>query len=245
MKITFEKILWGIFFILVISSFIAPFANAALNVGALAADITYKQNQLVDLKYPCINNGTYCLDTAECNITVFMPDTSVLVNNLAMTNNIAWHNYTLNPAETNVTGTYQAQMICQDGENGYSTFNFDITSSGYESENNSLAVIIGLGMIMIMFLLASYLWNEKQLIIKSAFIILSMLTALIISQSIIQMADFSQSGAFLTSMLKTENTLLITMIVFLIAYIFIYIMIQLFKQLKEIKNAKLKSQFEE
>jgi len=48
-----------------------------------------------------------------------------------MQNQVAYHNYTLNASFTNITGTYEATVVCNDGaNNGFETFFFLITPNG-------------------------------------------------------------------------------------------------------------------
>ena len=104
-----------------------------LSFQVLAEDI-YKQNNEIDLKISCINENTksYCSSTSICNITIYNPDSSLIVSNAIMQNQIAFHNYTLNSSYTNQKGNYAGNVFCVDGSNSQTQdFNFLITPSGY------------------------------------------------------------------------------------------------------------------
>ncbi len=38
--------------------------------SAIDSEYTFKQNTQVDLKRPCISNGTWCSGSSVCNITI-------------------------------------------------------------------------------------------------------------------------------------------------------------------------------
>ena len=87
-----------------------------LSFQVLAEDI-YKQNNEIDLKISCINENTksYCSSTSICNITIYNPDSSLIVSNAIMQNQIAFHNYTLNSSYTNQKGNYAGNVFCVEG----------------------------------------------------------------------------------------------------------------------------------
>lgn len=85
----------------------------------------------LDVKEQCFNNGTYCAPTAQCNITIFYPNQTTLINNQPMTNSTAVHNFTLSGLEVESLGLYQVAAICRDGAvEGADTFFFRITPTG-------------------------------------------------------------------------------------------------------------------
>jgi hypothetical protein len=121
---------------------------------ATAEDLVFKQGQIVDLKIPCINNGTYCSSSAVCYITISKPDGVLLVNNQTMDNMGAYNNYTLDGNQTQFIGSYPTLVVCEDGGwNGYSSFSFEITSTGSKSElANNIFLIIVFAIAFVMFL---------------------------------------------------------------------------------------------
>jgi len=119
-------------------------------ISIVSAQQVYQQGTEVDLKVPCFNNNTYCSDTTTCNITIIQFDGEVIVDNLLMTNNTAYHNYTLNTTETENVGEYRVSVICNDGGLlGKSTFEYIITPTG-KSITTSSAIVQGL-ILLLMF----------------------------------------------------------------------------------------------
>jgi len=70
----------------------------------------YPEDSNVDLKVPCYNNNTYCSAASVCNITIIEFDGDILVDNIQMTQNTAYHNYTLNTTQTAESGTFYLQL---------------------------------------------------------------------------------------------------------------------------------------
>lgn len=98
------------------------------------AEDIYKQNKEIDLKISCINQNTksYCSIDSECNITIYNPDSSLIISNRVMQNQISFHNYTLNSTYTNQNGNYAGNVLCVDGSNSQTQdFSFLVTPSGY------------------------------------------------------------------------------------------------------------------
>lgn len=92
-----------------------------------------EQDTEIDIKEPCFNNATYCSSTATCNLTILDPNHNILINNIQMQNQNAYHNFTLNTSATNPLGVYEATVMCMDGTgNGFDTFYFKITPNGQE-----------------------------------------------------------------------------------------------------------------
>jgi len=117
----------------------------SFNVLASNSDYVYEQGKSLDLKRPCFSNGTFCSGSAVCNITILNPDSSILVNNEAMTNQISFHNYSLSSSQMQNLGIFNVIMSCTDGSlSGSETFNFQITPMGSNS---------ALGFFIIIFLL--------------------------------------------------------------------------------------------
>jgi len=113
-------------------------------ISLVSAQQVYPAETEVDLKVPCYNNNTYCTSSSVCNLTVITFDGTLLLNNVLMTQNTAYHNYTLNVSDTEKTGEYRASIVCDDGGVlGYSTFPYIITPTG-KSTTVSSAIVQGL-----------------------------------------------------------------------------------------------------
>ena len=98
----------------------------------------YSKGTNVDLKVPCYNNNTYCSSASTCNITIISFDGSALINNKKMTQNTAYHNYTLNTTQTTNSGEYTTTVVCSDnGDFGNFVYTFIITPTGKASSTSS------------------------------------------------------------------------------------------------------------
>lgn len=112
----------------------AVFLMFFYSVSALD-DAIFIQENPVDIKQTCHNNGTLCSGSALCNITVFDPNEKVLADNQQMTQSatLAYFNYTLTANNTERVGTYCHEVTCTDINPSSSNFArecFKITSSG-------------------------------------------------------------------------------------------------------------------
>ena len=120
-----------------------------------ASDLTYKKGSIIDIKIPCINNGSSCSGGATCSLTINDPDGLNVVKDGSMTNNLQYFNYTLDSNQTQKLGIYQYLALCQDSSiNGYSIDNFEITSTGASNEFlNDIALFIFIIFAVILFIL--------------------------------------------------------------------------------------------
>jgi|TARA_Y100000310_G_scaffold339572_1_gene432644 hypothetical protein len=126
--------------------------------SVFGADLYYKKGDTIDLKVPCINNGSACSGTAECNVTVTYPNGTNFVNNQLMTNGGTYHNYTL--SDTSVSGEYQTTVFCNDSAvTGYSTYNFEINNIGVAKNDMQLMGVY----VVIIAMVAAYLFSAFKL----------------------------------------------------------------------------------
>ena len=126
-------------------------------IPMICATPTYKQNTVLDLKVPCINNGTSCSSSALCNTTIINPEGNLIVNNQEMSRNLSTFNYTLTPTQTFILGQYEFLVTCTDGtDSAASDLTFKITPSGFMENSFFLIVIVILsaGVIILGFRLA-------------------------------------------------------------------------------------------
>jgi len=139
-----KKILFGAVILLIVSS--------------LCLGLIFKQDKVADIKVPCFNNNSYCSVDAQCNITISYPNGTILVDNGIMTNNISFHNYTLNTNLTSLNGDYSTSIVCNDvSNNGFSTFTFKITPSGTEpSTAQGIVYLILIAIAIILLLLCVF-----------------------------------------------------------------------------------------
>lgn len=130
------------------------FLFSILLINAVDSNYIFKQGSQIDIKRPCVNNGTYCSISSICNATVIYPNSTLLINNKQMQNQVSFHNYTLNSSLVS-NGEYETIIICTDGtSNTFETFFFEVNPTGIRSTDQrqtatsrALYVIFGLAII--------------------------------------------------------------------------------------------------
>ena len=207
----------------------------------MASAITYKQSTDQDLKYPCINNGTYCSGSAVCNITIFSPINDVIINNSLMTNEFAWHNYTLNTTQTDTLGVHQVAIVCNDtGSTGYSTFEYKITKSGDEmSSSDILPVIIAMFGVIVVFIIVSIALSKNHPVIS---IVLTLVSIFLLNPALqfanLAIENMSLDERIEQAMLSFQQIL--PLICYgIVVYVIVYILIQVLQSFEMKKKARL------
>ena len=140
---------------------------------SLTSGLSFKQNDVVDLKIVCINAG-FCTASSQCNMSVFNPAELVLLNGVEGTqsSNLAFHNFTLNTTDTSRFGDYRAGGFCVDGSvTNVIDFQFEITADGLPSQQFPVQfAVILLGFLLV----ATGLMIERLRLFKHAGSILIM-----------------------------------------------------------------------
>jgi len=110
---------------------------------------SYPQGEDYEFAVICFSNG-YCSGAGVCNATVFYPNNSLLLDNVGMTNNINYYNYTINGSQLNQLGVYDVKGFCSDAGNTQEIdFTFSITPNG---EDQSLMTVLVQAFIICLFL---------------------------------------------------------------------------------------------
>lgn len=122
-------------------------------VVAIDPTYIYKTGEVIDFKHPCFNNGTYCSSSSRCNMTwVQTPTGDVFLDNVLLTNNGAYHNYTF-ASSTVDAGVYAISMICEDsGLLGAEAFYVQLTPSGQTGGQigiQILMILLSYGVIIV------------------------------------------------------------------------------------------------
>ena len=109
-------------------------------------ELYYKIDDTIDINVPCFNNGVFCSNNTNCNISINDPYSTNLVNNQLMTNGGSFHNYTFNPT---MLGDYQTVVSCMDtSDNASTTFTFQVNNIGRKIDN-FLGIVIFLVILVI------------------------------------------------------------------------------------------------
>jgi len=137
-------------------------------ISNVSATQTFQKGEIIDLKIPCFNNRTYCAGSSSCSITVNYPNGSTMVSNQSMTNSNSYHNYTL--PNSDVIGTYFCSVVCLEGAcSGYSTFTFDITTTGFAGEGTMNYIFFIVVLFSFVLLFFGLRHGDAILIILSSF----------------------------------------------------------------------------
>lgn len=130
-----------------------------LFVGLVSAtpSFTFKQYNTINLKIPCYDsNNSLCAITTVCKISVGNPLQQYIVTGetmASMGNGI--YNYSVAGSNLSILGEYPTTVSCTDvyGENGFSSFSFEVTPSGVTKTLGFyfLIIIISAGLIILGF----------------------------------------------------------------------------------------------
>lgn len=138
--------------------FLFSFSFVIADINTPFVEDVFKVNEIIRYTKPCINNGTYCSTTSQCNFTFYNRDNSILINNqegASVGNNSAslWE-YNITRTET---GLYKVDMCCEDGINikGCETLYYQISGDGFNASLGFYVLIIAIsfGIIILGFYL--------------------------------------------------------------------------------------------
>lgn len=135
------------------------------------APLIFQSNQPYNVKIPCVNNGTYCSNSAVCNLTVIYQDGSTIIQNGIMNNQGTYFNYTVN-VNLSQLGDYRGTMNCIDnGLGGIKTFSYSLTSTGDNSNWSFWLILAFFSLILV--IIAMYSGNEYMMFIASGAILVT------------------------------------------------------------------------
>lgn len=120
---------------------------------------TFKKNADIDLKISCFDIANDLCNTAvSCALTVHYPNLTGLYSNVSMTQsaNLDYFNYTLTGLSQ--TGEYPTIVRCIGNTTGFSTFTFEVTSTGrpaYSILDNPVLILFGI-MALVLIAMGAY-----------------------------------------------------------------------------------------
>ncbi len=130
---------YKLIFLLALAILVLPMASAQ------SQDIifTFEADTEIDIKIPCFDNGTFCASSTQCNASITYPNQSILIDNIAMTNQVSFHNVTLNTTQTSKSGEYFTWIVCTDAAiSGEETFFFEINPTGIRPTDQRTGIIV-------------------------------------------------------------------------------------------------------
>lgn len=117
-------------------------------VSAVDSTLFFRNSEEVELRRECFNDGDVCDATFGCSLTVYNPNSSVLVDNVSMVRGMEYYNYNVSAITEN--GQYRSRMTCTDGtDSGSEIFYFSVTPTGDDGDYN-LFLIMGLGALVLL-----------------------------------------------------------------------------------------------
>lgn len=195
---------------------VLPMASATISDFGI-----HKQGTNITLYQVC-SNCTYN------NITVITPNSSIVVSNELMLKADYQYTYILNASKTLELGQYKVHGMGDD--NGIATFwsyTFDITKTGFSSQNtNFMLLLIALFVTIAILLTIAFILGEGHAIISIAFAGIGFF----LLNVVLQVANMAVSNNYIdsgmTGMIETVQKLLTWMDYALIVYIIVYVMIK-------------------
>jgi hypothetical protein len=150
--------------------YIIPFLFLMLLIPTASAGSfngVFKQLDSVTLPQVCDNGKQPC---GWCNITTIKnPDTSIIIQNVAMTQSVSDFRYTLGAGNTSLLGVYYVNGICGNGIDIKSfTYSFKVVPS--EGADNNTTTFIILGVVAVIILLLSFIMHNYIFSILSGFV---------------------------------------------------------------------------
>lgn len=130
----------------------------SVNVVYAIDDLGYvKGDTNYNLLLGCTYNGTYCVNTVNCNLTLSSP-TKLLLNNVPMTTtSFPQYNYTISATNLTENGQYYGSQVCCGtaaiGCSDYS-FKFNVNPQGKDASNDGVTY-----MTMFLFLISTFVFS--------------------------------------------------------------------------------------
>ena len=185
----------------------------------------YKQGETVNIKIPCLYNGTYCSNTTDCFITILNSADNVLVNNQQMSYGGSYFNYTF--SNTNVSGDYKTQMVCtNNGVSGNGLFNFKITENGQVNDVNLVVPLVATIFIIIFFSVFGFLVQKNHPTLGIPLIVLSFVLLLFLAVQGRLMLDMNANIEKITDQMNFFYTFLIGIVSMVIVYVSGYMLLK-------------------
>ena len=133
----------------------------------------FRVGETFDIKVFCENDGTggACGTNSRCNLSLTGKD-GIVVNNLQMSNNNYFHNYTITNTSLQ-TGEYDSVICCVDGnETGCITNSVVINNIGSNSDTAVYVGIIMLAIFLFLSLVLTVFFYSQESMLKYLFLIL-------------------------------------------------------------------------
>jgi len=143
-----------------------------------------EENTEYSILFTCKNSGEKCSVSANCNLSINYPNSSVLISNQEADNiGGGYYQINLTTSQTTPPGEYTSKMDCLDGsENGISTFTYEINPSGIRpstEKTTSISRGIYFTMVLAILLFIAFLFSNQKIMVKWTYFSVSLLFFLI------------------------------------------------------------------
>lgn len=131
----------------------------------------FKRLQPSNITFQCTieGSGSRCNSDFECNLTVQDPDSKIIIDDDAFTNNRSYFNYSIPSNLNDVVGDYNARVFCSNVSHGVGkSFIYRVNNSGKpDSDMSLIGIFIILGIMIIGYLYASFQVDESHYPVKA------------------------------------------------------------------------------
>jgi len=170
-----------------------------------APSYIFEKDEAIELRASCFDNDDQiCGAGTDCFLTVFRPDSSLLLDNVSMDNNGAYYNYSLNTTQNSFNGEHSAVVYCDGTVNSYGAFTYDVTPNGETPSEADSILYIGLFIILVILLTMSVIGasNAENEVLRWGLIDLSYLLFLAVTFITWNISsNFLTAAPFLISMM--------------------------------------------
>jgi len=118
----------------------------------------FKQNEIIKLELPTLNNDLSKCSTCTCDITIDYPNGTNMFMADSVTMNNNYITYTIYSNMTSILGVYKVDTHCSNAVDfGLATFEFKITQTGSDlTTGQGILYFIALGIGIVLFFLSLY-----------------------------------------------------------------------------------------
>jgi len=199
----------------------------------------FQKDQPASINIPCFDeNNSFCNNSTTCQITIFDPDTEILISYQNMTFNTNYYNYSLNSSQTSELGDYTVNILCEGSRDGFSTFTFRVTPNGEIPSTATAFFYIILLMIIVTGITAGIIGVKRanSIWLRYAYICFVYLLLIAISFIAWKMAtDFITSNTFIGGFFHIIFRILMVFLMPFVLLSFIYTLYEM-RKIKEIER---------
>jgi len=177
---------------------IVMFFLIIIGIGFVNADgeqLSFDSNGSIDIKSYCFDsNKSFCASGTHCQISLFYPNSTILIDNGSMSRTNDYYNYSTTSPKT--LGVYKGMIHCISGSvgNGYKDFKFYVgkPSTYVQGKITSTSIYILFGVAILLFL--GFLFTPKEYTpFKWTFFLLSILF-MVISINVVSISLWNEAG---------------------------------------------------